>query len=88
MSRYLAAPAADLLVAPLDAFTAVYHRPSGITHLLSAPAPDLMDTMGGREWTLDALADALAERFDMIRDDPALEARLQELVASGLVERR
>lgn len=88
MSRYLAAPAADLLVAPLDAFTVVYHRPSGITHLLSAPAPDLMETMGEREWTLDALADALAERFDMIRDDPALEARLQELVASGLVERR
>ncbi|WP_239017753.1 HPr-rel-A system PqqD family peptide chaperone [Sphingomonas aracearum] len=87
MTRFRAGPRADLLVAPLDAFTALYHRPSGITHLLSTPAPELLDTMGEGEWTVAELAAALAARFDLERDDAALTARLEELVDAGLVER-
>ncbi|MEG8019410.1 hypothetical protein [Sphingomonas sp. LR55] len=39
---YRAPPSDGLLIAPLDEFTAVYHRASGITHLLTDPAPQIL----------------------------------------------
>lgn len=84
--RFRAAPAAALLVRPLDAFTAVFHRPSGQTHLLAEPAPDILDTLGERALTLNELMTALAARFDLDGAE-GLAERLDELVAAGLVER-
>ena len=80
------APSADaLLVAPLDAFTAVFHRASGITHLLTEPAPQILQALGAG-LTLDALLARLAADYDLAdADRDALAARLDELVVSGLV---
>ncbi len=80
------APSADaLLVAPLDAFTAVFHRASGITHLLTEPAPQILQALGDG-LTLDALLARLAADYDLAdADRDALAARLDELVVSGLV---
>lgn len=84
---YRAAPLSSLLIEPLDELTAVYHRPSGITHLLVSPAPELIEALQ-EPATLGGLLGRLAAAFDA-RDlhTGALEARLEELVAAGLVSR-
>lgn len=87
-SLYRAPPEGGLLVAPLDEFTAVYHRASGITHLLTEPAPQILAILGDGALSLDALLDRLARDYDLTDGTrEALAARLAELVESGLVER-
>ena len=97
-SLYRAPPEGGLLVAPLDEFTAVYHRASGITHLLTEPAPQILAILGEGALSLDALLDRLARDYDLTDGDltdgdrtdgtrEALAARLAELVEAGLVER-
>jgi PqqD family protein of HPr-rel-A system len=80
---YRAAPAEALLVRRLDAFTAVFHRPSGQTHLLVEPAPEILDALAEGA-TLDGLRAALAARYDL-DDADGLAERLSELVDAGLV---
>ncbi|NYD89298.1 HPr-rel-A system PqqD family peptide chaperone [Sphingomonas melonis] len=85
--RYRAPTDAALLTAELDAFTAVFHRPSGITHLLVSPAPEIVALLADAPLDLDTLLVRLGERFDLAdADRDALVARLDELVAAGLVE--
>lgn len=85
---YRAPPPGALLVAPLDVLTAVFHRPSGITHLLAEPAPQLLDALAEGAASLDTLVMRLSARFDLPDlDQAALRARLDELVVAGLVER-
>jgi PqqD family protein of HPr-rel-A system len=87
--RFCGPAGGALLTTPLDLLTAVYHRPSGITHLLAAPAPEILDALGGEWLDLDTLLARLAARFELAdADAPALAARLDELVAAGLVEAR
>ena len=74
--------------APLDAFTAVYHRASGITHLLTEPAPQILAILGEGTLSLDALLGRLGDDYDLEdADRDALAARLDELIDAGLVER-
>ncbi|MEG3083383.1 HPr-rel-A system PqqD family peptide chaperone [Sphingomonas sp. PB2P12] len=82
------APSADgLLIAPLDEFTAVYHRASGITHLLTEPAPQILAVLGEAGSTLQALLDRLGQDYDLTDGShDALAARLDELVEAGLIE--
>lgn len=85
---YRAAPADTLVAVPLDAFTAVFHRPSGITHLLTDPAPQILAVMGTADMTADAVMARLTKDYDLADADPAVLAeRLDELAAAGLVER-
>ncbi|WP_242008124.1 HPr-rel-A system PqqD family peptide chaperone [Sphingomonas ginsenosidivorax] len=86
MTIYRAPPADALLVAPLDEFTAVFHHASGITHLLTEPAPQILHALGEEGMTLDALLATLSVEYDLADGDrEALAARLDELVVSGLV---
>ncbi|MDB5704887.1 MAG: hypothetical protein JWN66_2003 [Sphingomonas bacterium] len=76
----------SLRIVHLDTFLAVYHRSSGITHLITAPAPEIMATLGEAGMTFAALSDRLAADYELgDLDDAALAARLDELVAAGLV---
>ena len=85
MRRYRAAPAGALVVAPLDQLAAVYHRPSGVTHLVDAPVPELLDLLGDAPEPATALLTRLAERFDIPdADAAALAERLDEMVGLGL----
>lgn len=87
--RYRAPDAAAWLSVALEPFTALYHRPSGTTHLLVEPAPQLLDALAGRELTLAELRARLVELFDLPdAADEGLRARLDELVEAGLVETR
>ena len=85
--RYCAPAPEALLTAGLDTLTAVFHRPSGITHLLASPAPEILALLAEEPLDADALLARLADRFDVAdADRDALVARLDELVAAGLVE--
>jgi PqqD family protein of HPr-rel-A system len=82
-----AADPASLIAVPIDGLTALYHRPSGQTHLLAEPVPEILASLSGEALTLTDLRAALAATYDLEGDDEALLARLEELVASGLIER-
>jgi PqqD family protein of HPr-rel-A system len=83
---YRMARAEDVRVVHLDSFMAVYHRSSGITHLITAPAPEILAALGEAGRTFTALRQSLADAYELgDLDDSALTARLDELVAAGLV---
>jgi PqqD family protein of HPr-rel-A system len=85
--RYVAAPATNLRLVVLDALTIAYHRPSGITHVLGSPAPELIAALA-EPADLDALLARLQADYDLLDADPAaLAERLAELEAAGLVRR-
>ncbi|UZK66210.1 HPr-rel-A system PqqD family peptide chaperone [Sphingomonas sp. M1-B02] len=89
MIRYHAAPAATLRIVPLDALTLIFHRASGITHVVDSPVPEILEALGDEALTSESLLQRLADRFDLVDADPlSLAVRLDELVAAGLVERR
>ncbi|WP_316251058.1 HPr-rel-A system PqqD family peptide chaperone [Sphingomonas sp. JC676] len=86
--RYRAALPSTLRIVPLDALTLIYHRASGITHIVDAPVPEILEALDDEALTSAALLDRLAEQFELGDPDPmALVVRLDELVAAGLVER-
>lgn len=88
MTAYRAASPATLRIVPLDALTLIYHRASGITHVVDAPVPEILEALGDGALTLDALLARLAGEYELIDADPmALAVRLDELAAAGLVER-
>ncbi len=84
--RYIADPADCFRTVAVDGLTAIYHRPSGMTHILAAPAPQLLALLGGNPADLDELQARIGETFELA-DADALEARLSELEAAGLVHR-
>lgn len=85
---YRAAPPDALHVVPLDSLTLVFDRRSGITHIVDAPVPEILDALGAAPLALDALLACLAAQFDLVdADTAALAVRLDELAAAGLVER-
>ena len=87
--RYRAAPADTMLAVQLDMLTAIYHRASGQTHLMASPAPEILAVLAGGESSAEALLDRLRVEYDLVDADRAsLIARLEELVETGLVERR
>lgn len=95
---FAALPPAALKRVSVGGLEAIYHVPSGITHLLAEPVPELLDALGeagnGRFVTSGELAARIAQRFDLVGDDPAeapetvLAERLGELAALGLVQMR
>lgn len=68
----------------LDAMVALYDRRAGVTHLLGTPAVTILDAL--REGA--ATAGGIAARLDLADEDvgAVLTERLDELVASGMVE--
>ncbi|WP_066818601.1 HPr-rel-A system PqqD family peptide chaperone [Sphingomonas mali] len=86
---YRAASPDSLIVAPVDLLTAIYHRASGQTHLMASPAPEILDALAEAPLDAAALLAKLRADYDLVDADPAaLAARLDELVETGLVERR
>lgn len=85
---YRMARAESLSIVHLDSFAAVYHRASGITHLITAPAPEILATLGEAGMTRAALLERLARDYALgDADMDVLRERLEELVATGLVSR-
>ena len=91
MSRkYRAAPKDDLIWHDLDSMTLLFHRPSGITHMLAEPAPAIMEVMQDASLTAGEIASRLIAQFEIESAADAeniVLARLEELSSLGLVAR-
>jgi PqqD family protein of HPr-rel-A system len=72
----------------LDGLSLVFHLPSGTTHILASPAPELLDALGEGPADARTLLARLAAAFDLAdADEDALGARLAELEQAGLAWR-
>ena len=82
-------PEARTLVA-LESLVAIFHHPSGMTHLLAQPAPEILDALGKGAADAATILARLAETHDVDGPDTqgAIAARLDELEASGLIRRQ
>ena len=72
----------------IDGMTLLFHRASGSTHVLISPMPEMLSLLAEAPMDAAMLCRRLCERLELPHDDEALtvvEARLGELVASGLV---
>ncbi len=93
--RFAALRVTALKRVPLGGLEAIYHVPSGITHLLAEPVPDLLDALDGLKpgefVTAGQVLALVAERFDIVGDEPGeapeavVSERLAELGALGLI---
>lgn len=86
-TTFRAEPAESLRIQVLDDFTLIFHRRSGLTHLVTAPAPEILAILQEAPLNRDELLARLGERYDLEgASEAALDARLGELIAVGLVE--
>lgn len=87
--RFVADSPAEVRTEALETLTALYHRPSGTTHVLAPPAPQILEALADRPGDADELLRRMGERFELASDDApaAIAARLAELEAAGLVRR-
>ena len=84
---YIADTGDKVLKVELDGLTALFHRPSGMTHILAAPAPQILEALAGNPADVRALSIRLSGNFDIDGSHEALAARLEELEKAGLVSR-
>jgi PqqD family protein of HPr-rel-A system len=68
-----------------DGLTALFHVPSGMTHIVAPPAPQILDALAGSPANADELSRRLSVNFDLEGGAEAMAARLTELEAAGLV---
>jgi PqqD family protein of HPr-rel-A system len=87
--RFIADGHEALRAMPLESLTAVFHRPSGMTHLLAPPAPQILDALASWAGTAEEVLERIGANFDVEAEDAAsaMAARLEELEAAGLVRR-
>jgi PqqD family protein of HPr-rel-A system len=69
---------------PCETLTLIYHRPSGITHVVAPPVPAMLDALD-RPLSARGLAAALG--YDDEEAVRLVAERLDELVDAGLVRR-
>lgn len=73
---------------PLEGLMLVYYRPSGITHLLDSPLPEIIAALDQKPRTAKGVRDRLMRDFDLGPESEALEGlsgHLDALAALGLV---
>ena len=87
--RYIADPPELVRSAELESLTAIFHRPSGMTHLLAPPAPQILAVLAEKPADAFEVLARIAGDFELEAEDPeaAIAARLDELEAAGLVRR-
>ena len=88
-ARYVTDPEECVRTVELDGLWLLFHRPSGMTHIVAPPAPQILEAL--RLGPADA-GEVLARMrawYDLEGDAAAdaVEARLDELEAAGLVRR-
>jgi PqqD family protein of HPr-rel-A system len=88
-SLYAADPPETVRIAELEGLTLLYHRRSGLTHILAPPAPQILSALAAGPATAARIVDRIGAEFELEADNPAAatEARLAELEAAGLVWR-
>ncbi|HEX9931585.1 MAG TPA: HPr-rel-A system PqqD family peptide chaperone [Allosphingosinicella sp.] len=86
--RYIADPAEDVRAVPLDGLVALFHAPSGMTHIVAPPAPQILEALQEGPGDARAILARIAALYEIEDGNAeAIEARLAELEAAGLVRR-
>ena len=83
---YIADPESAVTAVALDGLTVLFHEPSGTTHIVASPAPEILDALQQGPADASELLRRLRARFEF-EGDEAIHARLAELEAAGLVRR-
>lgn len=83
--RYIADPEEAVTVVALDGLSALFHAPSGTTHIVAPPAPEILAALRAGPADAAELLRRLRLHYEIEGD--ALEARLEELEQAGLVRR-
>ena len=79
----------ETVLRPLDGLSIAYHRPSGLTHMLASPLPEIWEALDTQPLTAEALLERLSARYDLGHDAlEELTLHLEELAALGLIESR
>jgi len=87
--RYVADPDGEVRTVQLDGLALLFHRPSGMTHIVAPPAPQILEALRLGPADIGELLGRLRAWYDFEVDEDmeALEARVAELEAAGLVAR-
>ena len=86
---FAADPADAVRIVPLDGLVALFHLPSGTTHVVAPPAPQILEALHEGPGDARAILARIAARYEIEEGEAgdAIEARLDELEAAGLVRR-
>jgi PqqD family protein of HPr-rel-A system len=86
---FTADPESDVRSVELDGLSVLFHEPSGMTHIVAAPAPQILDALRLGPADAGELLARLRAWYDFEGDGvaDAIDARLEELEAAGLVRR-
>lgn len=77
-----------MIVRVLDDITLIYHRPSGQTHMVASPVPEILAALGEDVLGAGEVVAVLSGQFDIgdaAEAVPAVQAHLDEMAALGLV---
>jgi PqqD family protein of HPr-rel-A system len=78
-----------VLSVALDGLCVLFHEPSGMTHIVAPPAPEILAALRLGPADAGELIARLRAWYDFEGDEAAdaIDARLEELEAAGLVRR-
>lgn len=86
---YIADPDGAVTHVALDGLALLFHAPSGMTHIVATPAPEILEALRLGPAGADELIARLRAWYDFEGEAAAdaIDARLIELEAAGLVRR-
>ena len=86
---FIADQAGAVRAVALDGLVALYHAPSGMTHIVAPPAPQILEALHEGPGDARAILERIATLYEVEDgdDEAAIGARLAELEAAGLVRR-
>jgi len=86
---YIADNESAVLTVALDGLSVLFHEPSGMTHIVAPPAPEILAALQAGPADAPELLARLRARYDFEGEEAegSLHARLDELEAAGLVRR-
>jgi PqqD family protein of HPr-rel-A system len=84
---YAADPPGALRRVDLDGLAALFHAPSGMTHVVASPASEILEALAEGPADAEAILGRMRRRYELDGDAAAVAARLAELEQAGLVWR-
>jgi PqqD family protein of HPr-rel-A system len=85
---YIADEPGAVRAVQLDGLTALFHAPSGMTHIVAPPAPQILEALQQGPADARTLLARISAVYEIEEGSAgAIEARLAELETAGLVRR-